>query len=260
MKKKGSEQFISENTIKYPNDSKIPVWRYMSFGKFMDLLSSQSLFFSRADMFVDKFEGYVNEAAEARISQEFSEFVNAEEMRSELRLLLTKLKELTIINCWNMGYSDNITMWDTYCPGNEGVAIKSTIERLKGALWKFDEDRVNIRSVEYIDIENIKKYNLNGIELFTFKRPQFSYENEIRIIIMAIGEKESLSFDFNKNKQKKINPPMAGVYVPIDFKILVDQIYVSPNATIWFENLVKRLVGLMYDKKIIRSQVGKGNI
>ena len=38
------------------------LWRYMSFEKFANLLATGSLFFSRADKYDDKFEGYIPES------------------------------------------------------------------------------------------------------------------------------------------------------------------------------------------------------
>ena len=38
------------------------LWRYMSFEKFASILATESLFFSRADKYDDKFEGYIPEA------------------------------------------------------------------------------------------------------------------------------------------------------------------------------------------------------
>lgn len=35
------------------------LWRYMSFEKFVSLLSEESLFFSRVDKFEDPFEGFI---------------------------------------------------------------------------------------------------------------------------------------------------------------------------------------------------------
>jgi len=45
------------STIEYPENKNIPIWRYLSFSKFMDLISTNSIFFSRADKFEDNFEG-----------------------------------------------------------------------------------------------------------------------------------------------------------------------------------------------------------
>ena len=43
--------------IRVPGD-KDPLWKYMSFEKFVNLLSTNTLFFTRADKFDDPFEGF----------------------------------------------------------------------------------------------------------------------------------------------------------------------------------------------------------
>lgn len=40
-----------------PKDLNVPIWRYMDFTKFVDLLDTKTLFFTRADRFDDQFEG-----------------------------------------------------------------------------------------------------------------------------------------------------------------------------------------------------------
>ena len=49
--------FKQLNRITPPKDQDT-VWRYMSFEKFVHILSENSLFFPRADMFDDPFEGF----------------------------------------------------------------------------------------------------------------------------------------------------------------------------------------------------------
>ena len=49
-----------------PSDTSIKLWRYMDFTKFVSLLDSNSLFFSRADLLGDPYEGstsHFNQAA-----------------------------------------------------------------------------------------------------------------------------------------------------------------------------------------------------
>ena len=52
------------HTYILPKDENIPLWRYMSFSKFVDLIDTSSLYFSRLDKFIDKFEGHVNSYTE----------------------------------------------------------------------------------------------------------------------------------------------------------------------------------------------------
>ena len=47
--------------IGHPKDENT-LWRYMSFEKFANILAIESLFFTRANKYDDKFEGYISEA------------------------------------------------------------------------------------------------------------------------------------------------------------------------------------------------------
>ena len=47
---------------KVPSDPSATVWRYMDFAKFVSLLDSQALYFARASLLEDKFEGSVSHA------------------------------------------------------------------------------------------------------------------------------------------------------------------------------------------------------
>ena len=86
------------STIEYPENQNIPIWRYLSFSKFMDLISTNSIFFSRADKFEDNFEGFVNKAHQNWIAEEFKRFKTFEELKSNLEYLYEKSKESTLIS------------------------------------------------------------------------------------------------------------------------------------------------------------------
>lgn len=246
-----------QNTIEYPEDTHMPIWRYMSFGKFMDILSTQAIFFTRADKFFDKYEGYVNQDIHDRVNSIFSEYPNPDEMRKEFQELISNLKKIAMINCWNMSYTDSLAMWKTYCPGTESVAIKSNTEKLKNSLWKYDQDSVHIRPVKYVDVEMEQEYHLNGINLFTFKRPQFSFENELRVIILLMNEPKILTNEYDNHKEYTMKLPEFGKRIHIDFDELVEEIYVSPFSPSWFVELVNRLVSLLFKIPIKQSSINK---
>ena len=54
----GKEKMYQEHPVfKQPPDENIRIWRYMDFTKFVSVLDTQSLFFSRSDRLGDLFEG-----------------------------------------------------------------------------------------------------------------------------------------------------------------------------------------------------------
>ncbi|ULC59286.1 hypothetical protein MBM09_15430 [Flaviramulus sp. BrNp1-15] len=248
---------IASNSTFLPEDPNIPVWRYMSFSKFMDLISTNSIFFNRADKFDDLYEGFLNPNLKKKINSElFNEFENSKEMKTNLISLFNSIKKFTLINCWNMGYTDSLGMWKSYCSTEEGIAIKSSIERIQNGIIGDEKDSFHIRPIKYLDVENSINYSTNIINFFTYKRPQFSFENELRIIIPYTHSNDIDKSKLDENDEELI-PFEFGKKVKIDFKTLVEEIYISPNATEWFVELVKRIVRLSYNIPIKKSEINK---
>lgn len=229
----------------------------MSFAKFMDVLTTSTLYFCRADQFEDQFEGYVNQALNKRIDNEFYEFKNAAEMRNDLKYQLNKLKELTLVNCWNICKTDSFGMWKSYCSDIDGVAIKSSIEGLKESLIGEESDSFHIRPVKYVDIETANIYDANGINLFTFKRPHFSFENELRVILPFAHTNDIRDNAVEESGAIELIPFDQGKKVKILFDKLVEEIYVAPNSPDWFVDLINRLMRFTYKKPVIRSEINK---
>jgi hypothetical protein len=71
------------------------------------------------------------------------------------------------------------------------------------------------------------------------KKPAFRHEQEARLVF----------FDENKDHLGK-----PGVLIPVDVKILIEKVVISPKAEAWFLSLVKNLIAkLGYAVKVIPS-------
>ena len=91
------------------------VWRYMSFEKFANILATESLFFTRADKYDDKFEGYVPESTTLSYESSGSQIV-------------PNFRQYIMCNCWHHGEEESMAMWDKYHLRNNGIAIKQLWE------------------------------------------------------------------------------------------------------------------------------------
>ncbi len=249
----------NQNRIEYPSDPDIPIWRYFTFPKFMDLLTSRALFFCRADKFEDKFEGYVNNWIKESLKNEFKEFENEEEMKGDLLGLLSQLGEFTLISCWNMNYTDTLGMWKSYCDDKEGIAIKTNIEKLKNSIVGDKNDIFEIRPVKYFDIENAKDISINAIDLFTRKRLHFEYEKELRIILPFAHK--------NKDEKKELTekgnilvPYEYGKKVFVNLNELISEVYIAPNANTWFVEMIEKIMKVTFDKPVKKSEISKSII
>lgn len=229
-----------ERVYQVPNkESKL--WRFMDFTKYVSLLNTRSLFFSRADLFEDPFEGAKGiKKNKRKWDKHYLEFFESayrnppegvdfnksdREIKIEAKRLLLSLdegrkrdKERTFISCWHENEFESEAMWKLYTTNmKEGIAITTTYDKLYRSLNK--NPSISIGRVNYIDFEN----RFAGInDAFWYKRKAFEHEKEVRAIIK----------DFSSHDE-------FGKVIPVKLNTLVDKVFVSPTSQVWFKRLVE---------------------
>ncbi len=175
-------------------EKKSIIWRYIDFWKYEDMLKKKSLYFCRADILSDKFEGSLSiKEVEQRKDQfydlvKYSPKLNPEQANKDMTEEHKKQKLGSYLNCWHINNDESATMWESYVKDNEGVAIRSTCEKIHETLRVVDEN-LGISKVRYIDYDNevfyhkteypIESYNL--LVPLLHKRIEYKSENEFRI-------------------------------------------------------------------------------
>lgn len=87
----------------------VKIWRYIDFAKFVSLLDSASLYFCRADMLGDSYEGTLPNKTIETVTTRFTEGGIGHEI--ERMFNLTKEAKLTTyINCWNIAEHESAAM------------------------------------------------------------------------------------------------------------------------------------------------------
>jgi hypothetical protein len=230
-----------------PNNEDIKVWRYMDFTKFVSIIDSRCLHFSRADKLGDPFEGSWpknNVLARQSIPKDMPK-----EIRDRFTKAMTSIGESNkiwpryiAINCWYMNEHESAAMWKLYLKSNEGIAIQSTYKKLKRSL--IDEEKIYLGIVKYIDyeIEGIPDGNL--FSSFVHKRKSYEHEQEVRALVMINP------IDFGNDTIGD------GLKIKTDIDNLVERIYLAPSAQDWFAELVKALVTRYeYDFEVVHSRM-----
>ena len=229
------------------------LWRYMDLAKFLSLLDSSSLYFTRIDHFNDPYEGALgistNENAWIKMEmQRRAPFVNLKEIKNgenevereknefeEYRRKIRRWRLNNYISCWHQADVESEAMWQLYSRDTQqGIAIQTTFERLYQALPI--TANCNFGMVNYIDYS---EYN-NGVSgkyfhMFDapwYKRLSFAHEKEFRVI--------SESPDFS------MLTDAHDLLIPVDLNLLIENIYFSPNADEWFVKLVSNIVKKKY--------------
>lgn len=254
----GEAMYEEHPTFIQPENEDVKVWRYMDFTKLISLIDSRRIFFTRADKFKDPFEGsYPKMNVLARDVLPEGITVNmTEEQVENLRRVLRESGETnknwpryTAINCWHMNEYESAAMWDLYLKSNEGVAIQSTYSKLKKSLT--DDEKIYLGVVKYLDYDTEYINPGNVLSPFVHKRKSFEHEREVRAVSIRWPTGEN-GVDFTSETMD------VGVQIKADLEVLIEKIYVAPNAPIWFANLVQSAVNRYgYKFEVIHSKLNE---
>jgi hypothetical protein len=226
--------YINNSSISLPEDNETIVWKYLDLSKFLDMLLSQQLFMSRSDKFEDQYEGTFSEPT-------FEEIKKIAANKPEFLDYYKSHREKVVISSWHINEYESFAMWQIFTKNNEGLAIQSTIGRLKAALQPETRVEQYIGNVNYIDYKKEYIPFDDAFFPFLFKRKSFQYEREVRIIT------DVSAHDISVNEGIKIN---------VDLNQLIEKIYIHPKSENWYKKLVIELVSkLNFNIEIEKSDL-----
>lgn len=120
------------NTFNKPPADAV-LWRYMSFTKFVSLLTKKSLFFARADKLGDPFEGSLSQV-NIDLRPEIYKNNLPEEYQKLLANFIKDLRRFVLVNCWHENEYESDAMWKLYSGDRDGVAIRTDFQSLADSL------------------------------------------------------------------------------------------------------------------------------
>ena len=232
---KAREQGVAEgknnNLITYysPQNERQKIWRYLDFTKFVSMLDTRSIFFPSASSFIDKFEG-----SYSKKNMELRSLLNKNERKEYPSM--SNLRQEVGISCWHANDHESAAMWELYSKTNESVCIQSSFEKLSIVL----EGKADIGLVQYIDYADEFIPEHDPYLAFLYKRKSYEHESEVRALIKKLPDENCGS----------------GVNVEVDLELLIESIFVSPSAPLWFHDLVENTIKRFSIKKpIIQSSL-----
>lgn len=198
-----------------PTNLDTPAWRYMDLDKFQSLLKEKALYLCRADRLQDRFEGSYSRHQIMAMERWFED-INESHMIESEREKRRKDRLKTYISCWCMGEVDLDLMWKGYVRNPPGVAVKSTVKRLKNICDKAVEYwPLDISTVTYFDHAGTKNINYFGTPTnFLYKDFHFKLDNELRII-------HSSNFP---------EPTPPHIFLAIDLGNLIEEVIFQPKT------------------------------
>jgi hypothetical protein len=228
------------------------VLRYLTFRKFVSLLKLEAMWFSRlVDLaLLDALEGTLPSKARqcliARHRKYTEQFAASPEILERIKTMTDKGmapgRDMFAVNCWFLGSQETEKMWNDYGEKGNGVAVRSTVERLStsfqnlGGLAKVSV----IDRVQYIDFEShdmSENDALNVDKVAFLKNKSLAHEKEVRILTPSIRfNPDGISLNKDQFTQKGLN-------IKCQLQTLIQSVVVGPCAEPHFFTLIERLVG-----------------
>ena len=250
--------FEEHPVFQAPDDPSIYIWRYIDLSKYISLLNDKALYFCRMDKLVDRFEGSLPRSnillrkadpySKIMVQSSDGRLETSEKSRErQIRIERTH----AFVNCWHMNNHESAAMWQLYCSNTQGIAIRSTYRALCESFRSYPRP-IYVGVMNYIDYDQelIRDPRSNTPLLFnTFyplmhKRRSYHHEAELRALV-------TWEFRFRGNSLKPMwrKPKDAGILVPVDLNLLIESVFVAPNAEPWFRKIVES-VSDKYDLSI----------
>jgi len=151
--------------------------------------------------------------------------------------LLRLTKGWSFVNCWHMNECESVAMWEVYSTSKESVCVQTTYARLREAL----AEDVYIGMVNYISYERDKIPAGNTFWPLVHKRKSFEHERELRAVWSDMAS-VSLAGPEVGAGLKSQPAPQEVVWKQVNLGALIESVFVSPSAGLWFSALVRKVL------------------
>ena len=213
-----------------PLDLEAPIWRFMRFEFFKDLITTRQLYFARADRFDDSQEGLPPEEYIHALGLNPYALDDIHERDSHIGSIACWRRDMYLC-CWYLFQQETASMWSQFALDG-GVAICSRYNLLKAVL----------EPVPYRPHLGLVRYGAgqlttwNTIRFISTKRRKYEREREVRAMLWVTpweGESNNRHYDINNVPHQEpvygtLNP--CGYRPTVDLSTLVAGIVVSPYA------------------------------
>jgi hypothetical protein len=195
------------NNPKMPPDDTV-IWRYMRLERFLSLIASGSLRVARLDSFRDPWEGRWPKA----VMEKFKD-VDLSRTAAKVKFIIDpNLYRTTVFaSCWHASRDESAALWQIYS-GNAGIAIRSTVRKLRAALKENSTPHFFIGAVQYVDFKT-ETVEAGSLVKGFLKRKSFAHEQEIRVLILG---------------QNPQHPDVH--FLNCDLNALLEEVYLSPES------------------------------
>lgn len=226
-----------------PADMSVSVWRYSQFWKLLSTLQTRKMYLSLLDDLRIKFDPYeasvpasthndqvVILSNNAATFQFFGSPPPAtspsawrrpdEEDWTRLARMRRSLLRCAHASCWRWG-EESEAMWRLYCPGEEGVAIRTTFAQLRNSVR---DPHTCVTEVKYFNYktERFPRHKYDWDPAF-HKRIAFKHEQEVRVLRHDVADWKRAIEDDEFCMER-------GYVIPWDPESVIEEIIVHPQS------------------------------
>lgn len=246
---------LSEHGYDRPDDQGV-IWRYLSFSKFIDLITKNSLPLIRVDRFEDPYEGTLPHGNLITALESGLTGIELEKINKNPKILARKARQCVFVNCWHINEHESAAFWKIYFSDSEGLAIRSSFGRLKecSANSPLEVDAANVKYIDY-KADKVLAFPFNMMALSMHKRKSFDFERELRVIHWDGTESMEIIRGEREENTKTYIP------VAINVDLLIEKVFVAPTSSMHFKETVESVMskyGLV--KEVGRSSLADGPI
>lgn len=206
------------------------LWRYMDVIKFVSLLATSKLAFTRLNLFDDPFEG----SWPRRHVEAYGQWMRESKVpitpdMANRSIFGPRWSYQTAACCWHKSQHESAAMWKLYLKADQGIAVQTTFARLSKSIT--DKVDVYVGEVRYIDYDEDIFPDNHGFTVALHKRKSFDHEKEVRALVYGHGS------------AGHPDAPMAPVAsIEVDLPTLIETVVVSPMTQTWQLDLIADLV------------------
>lgn len=244
------------------------LWRYITIEQFLSLLATKSLWFTRVDQFPDKNEGLfparyydVNFIEQQYRSGPRKRWPKGHGPRWQADQVVSRHKIETkhriqyAVNCWHRSKTESEALWKLYAAAGKGVAIKTTLSRLKKAFCD-PKYPVEVEKIKYINRDTYSDDIERPLGPIVLKPKSYSYEKEVRAIVDLLHnvptpviqkfqvDIECPSDDIPIPKDSRLwhIAKIKGVSIKVDINTLLIEVVIGPLCEPWIEETIAKLL------------------
>lgn len=266
--------YREHESLRTPPDA-TKLWRYLDLSHFLWLLAHQSLYFANLIEFDDQWEGALPVGTTEGLKRAYRFAVRSygtalgadtskeeidPEMLQKFKSALISQQAIYGVNCWHQNEVESVAMWKLYTQGRDGVAIQTTVGRLKDCL-SHEPRTIFIAKVNYLDHETLPEEGLISHDTLipiVVKRRSFEHESEVRLIMDRQRDVHPVAvYDSGQvftNDQEF--GPSKGETVAVSISDLIERIVASPDYPGWaMASLQERVAAAGLEITVERSDL-----